>query len=81
MFGEKRSDHDGWGTKHANVRWTTSTIKRNGAHASRCRWHVVAARFPSNVAKWSGDSLNEIVRARDKGVLGVIAVAALGEVN
>ena len=56
-------------------------IKINGAHASRRWWHVVNARFPSSVIKWSGDFLDEIVRARDNGVLRVIAVAALGEVN
>ena len=81
-FGEKRSDRDGLGARHGNIRWTVEMIKINGAHASRRWWHIVTARSPSNVVKWSGYFLDEIIRARDKGVvLRVIAVAALGEVN
>jgi hypothetical protein len=56
-------------------------MKINCAHTSSRLWHVVATRFPSNVTEWSGDFLDEIVGARDKRVLRVIAVAALGEVD
>lgn len=56
-------------------------IETNGAHASSCLWHVVTTGFPSNVAEWSGDFLDNFVSARDKGVLRIIAVAALSEVN
>ena len=53
----------------------------NSAHGSSHRWGVVATRFPSGVVKWGGDFLDEIVCARDKRILRVIAVAALGEVD
>jgi hypothetical protein len=54
---------------------------RNSAYTSSRRWQIVATRFPSNVVKWSGDFLDEVVRTRDNRVLRVIAVAALGEVD
>ena len=56
-------------------------VKMDGAHASSHGWRVVATGFPSGVVKWSGDFLDEIVCARDKRILRVIAVAALGEVD
>ena len=56
-------------------------MKINCANAFSRRWHIVASRFPSDVIEWSGDFLDEIVSARDKRVLRVIAVGALGGVD
>ena len=55
--------------------------KINCAHASGHRLRVGATGLPSGVVKWGCDFLDEVVCARDKRVLRVIAVAALGEVN
>ena len=56
-------------------------MKINCAHAFSRRWYVVANRFPSDVTEWSGDFLDEIASARDKRVLRVTVVGALGGVD